>query len=509
MVSASDVGKLLLLACTRPGEARSLITYKIWRDPLNKIESNPESGWDRPDMKRCWDLLDHTSRSFAAVIHELDGDLSRVVAIFYLVLRGLDTVEDDMTIPIEKKAPLLEAFYEKLDVEGWNFHESGPAEKDAILLREFQVVIAEFKRLDERYQKAIRDITRLMGQGMARYARMHAESGGKFSVDTLASFDLYCHYVAGLVGEGLSRLFSASEKESPYLGEQLTLSNSMGLMLQKTNILRDFREDVDEGRVFWPAEIWNKYVTEPEQLHAPENKEKALWALSEMTVDALTHATDALDYLALLSNQSVFNFCAIPQVMAIATLERCFMNYDVFQRNVKIRKGEAVSLIMASTNPRDVAYKFRDYARMIHAKARPNDPSFIKIAILAGRIEQWTETRYPSFIQVGMPVPSTSDDWAPGRDARIKQLPGPAPEELARRARAEQLRQHQMGKSDYTFLAMVVGGMLALAAIILAITGGSVWLLVLRENAPWNSKVVERASASAAAATAAAIRNEL
>lgn len=74
-------------------------------------------------MKRCWDLLDHTSRSFAAVIHELDGDLSRVVAIFYLVLRGLDTVEDDMTIPIEKKAPLLEAFYEKLDVEGWNFHE--------------------------------------------------------------------------------------------------------------------------------------------------------------------------------------------------------------------------------------------------------------------------------------------------------------------------------------------------------------------------------------------------
>jgi farnesyl-diphosphate farnesyltransferase len=273
------------------------------------------------------------------------------------------------------------------------------------------------------YQKAIRDITRLMGQGMSRYAKLHAESGGKFSVDTLASFDLYCHYVAGLVGEGLSRLFSASEKESPYLGEQLTLSNSMGLMLQKTNILRDFREDVDEGRVFWPAEIWSKYVSKPEELHAPGNEDKALWALSEMTVDALAHATDALDYLSLLSNQSVFNFCAIPQVMAIATLERCFMNYDVVQRNVKIRKGEAVSvrflpffsclsvpvfcngggrlssvgsrltavvwhsqLIMASTNPRDVAYKFRDYARKIHAKARPNDPSFVKIAVLTGRV---------------------------------------------------------------------------------------------------------------------------
>lgn len=179
---------------------------------------------------------------------------------------------------------------------------------------------------------------------MARYSRLHAENQGKFSVDTLASFDLYCHYVAGLVGEGLSRLFSASGKEAQELGEQVSLSNSMGLMLQKTNILRDFREDTDEGRVFWPAEIWKKYVDRPEDLYKVGNEEKAMWALSEMTVDALTHATDALDYLTLLSNQSVFNFCAIPQVMSVATLDFCFMNPDVMQKNVKIRKGYAVSV---------------------------------------------------------------------------------------------------------------------------------------------------------------------
>lgn len=32
-------------------------------------------------MKRCWELLDQTSRSFAAVIKELEGDLSRVVRL--------------------------------------------------------------------------------------------------------------------------------------------------------------------------------------------------------------------------------------------------------------------------------------------------------------------------------------------------------------------------------------------------------------------------------------------
>lgn len=242
-----------------------------------------------------------------------------------------------------------------------------------------------------------------MGAGMARYARLHAANEGKFSVDTFASFDLYCHYVAGLVGEGLSRLFSASGKEGVELGKQVTLSNSMGLMLQKTNILRDFREDTDEGRVFWPAEIWKKYVDKPEDLHAVGNEEKAMWALSEMTVDALTHATDALDYLTLLTNQSVFNFCAIPQVMAVATLDECFMNPKVMHQNVKIRKGAAVKvsyillghllftddraqLILAATNPRDVAYIFRDHLRRIHSRARANDPSFIKLAVLSGRV---------------------------------------------------------------------------------------------------------------------------
>ena len=36
------------------------------------------------------------SRSFASVIRQLPAGLTTDVLIFYLVLRGLDTVEDDM-----------------------------------------------------------------------------------------------------------------------------------------------------------------------------------------------------------------------------------------------------------------------------------------------------------------------------------------------------------------------------------------------------------------------------
>jgi phytoene/squalene synthetase len=51
-----------------------------------------------------------------------------------------------------------------------------------------------------------------------------------------------------------------------------------------------------------------------------------------------------------LKNQTVFNFCAIPQVMAIATLARLYNNPRVFTSVVKIRKGTAVSLMLEATS---------------------------------------------------------------------------------------------------------------------------------------------------------------
>jgi farnesyl-diphosphate farnesyltransferase len=48
-------------------------------------------------------------------------------------------------------------------------------------------------------------------------------------VETIDDYDEYCHYVAGLVGLGLSKLFHASELED--LASD-SISNSMGLFLQ-------------------------------------------------------------------------------------------------------------------------------------------------------------------------------------------------------------------------------------------------------------------------------------
>ena len=73
----------------------------------------------------------------------------------------------------------------------------------------------------------------------------------------------YCHYAAGLVGIGLTKLFAASGLEKPEVGEMHQLANSMGLFLQKTNIIRDYLEDNLQRREFWPREVRFNNYTQP------------------------------------------------------------------------------------------------------------------------------------------------------------------------------------------------------------------------------------------------------
>lgn len=69
------------------------------------------------DLQFCYDILNEVSRSFAIVIQQLPEELRDAVCVFYLVLRALDTVEDDMAFPQERKLPLLVAFHERISDE--------------------------------------------------------------------------------------------------------------------------------------------------------------------------------------------------------------------------------------------------------------------------------------------------------------------------------------------------------------------------------------------------------
>lgn len=199
---------------------------------------------------------------------------------------------------------------------------------------------------------------------------------GQGTVD-VTQYNRYCYFVAGLVGEGLCRLFAQSGLEDPNLSKELRLSHQMGLFLQKTNILRDYLEDYVDGRAFWPQTIWKRYAKSGELGYFtlqsnPENKSRSLQCLNELITDALELVPDCLAFLSLLKNPKIFRFCAIPQVMAIATLEKLYHNADVFTGVVKIRKGLSCKLIMNTSNLNEVHATFEKFSSSIKNKAIKN-----------------------------------------------------------------------------------------------------------------------------------------
>ncbi|XP_048373551.1 squalene synthase-like isoform X6 [Sphaerodactylus townsendi] len=291
-----SAGSRLLQPPLPPSSPPRFLAAQPHSPPLLFLQNSLSDG-----LRTCFRYLNQTSRSFAAVIQALDGELRNAVCIFYLVLRALDTVEDDMTISLEMKVPMLQNFHSYLYQPDWKFMES--KEKDRQVLEDFPTISLEFRNLAKVYQDIIAEVCHKVGHGMVEFLEKKVDS----------------------------------------------------------------KQDWDK--------IWSKYAKKLSDLAKPENSDKAVQCLNELITNTLHHIPDVLIYLSRLKNQSVFHSCAILQVMAIATLAACYNNKQVFQGVVKIRKGQAVTLMMDATNIDAVKAIMYQYVEEIYQKIPSTDPS--------------------------------------------------------------------------------------------------------------------------------------
>jgi phytoene/squalene synthetase len=200
--------------------------------------------------------LDVVSRSFALCIPQLGPPFRDHVALSYLLLRVLDTVEDApfTDVPTQQRQfERLRAFLRAMPAR---------AEVDAFVAA-FPVNVTEGERalLGETFAlledghgvpapaRAVmfRAIDR-MALGMAAYARRPSP----LRLVDLEDVARYCCFVAGVVGEMLTQLWSFDRAEAP---PPRTLAYQFGVFLQKVNILKDQDEDEAAGRFLVPDRL--------------------------------------------------------------------------------------------------------------------------------------------------------------------------------------------------------------------------------------------------------------
>ncbi|XP_073485127.1 squalene synthase-like [Aquarana catesbeiana] len=342
-----------------PKEIYNLIRYKM--GGLTEVEQDPMSA----SLQTCYKFLEKTGRSYAFVIQALEGELRHAACIFYLVIRAVDTVEDDPTISLKTKIPILTNFHNFLYQPDWRFMDS--KQKNRIVLEDFPTISREFRNLAVVYQEVIANAVRELALGMVECLPKQIES--------VQDWDKYCHFASSPTVIGLSVMFSVSGLEDPIVGEDTRVSISVSLLMQKINVIRDFLEDQLNGLELWPKEVWSKYGKNLSDFTKPENIVPAVQCLNELITNILQHVPDVLLYLSRLQNQRVFKFCAVPLMMAIATLATCYNNQQLFKGKVKIRKGQTVTLMMDTTDMQAVRAITCQYVEEICKKIPPKDPS--------------------------------------------------------------------------------------------------------------------------------------
>lgn len=357
------------------------ITYSLSKiSQTNWWKNDPLYTSDqKKDIAFCYDILHKVSRSFAKIILDLPPALSLDFMICYLVLRALDTVENDVDAfnkDILKRCTCIENFYKTFTC----YHDVGE-KKYKSLMQNYDRVGRVFNLLPSESQTLIKTICKDMGKGMVKYVKKN------YTIDTIKQYNEYCHIVAGNVGDTLTNLAIVRGYESSELLDYCKTEKSelhcfggyeksLGLFLQKTNITRDYYEDIPEGKYWWPKEIWKKHKKSILDM-GYDNASRA--CLNEMVLDALILIPDIIKYHCHLKSFAFRRWCSVPSLMAIATLDACFDNPQVFKKNVKISKDDAIRVILKCDTLESFLETFSFYLKNIKNKIPLNDPNYIKI----------------------------------------------------------------------------------------------------------------------------------
>lgn len=303
---------------------------------MNKDYYNTEF----PELRNIW--LKEVSRTFYLSIMALPKDLHFYVGHSYLICRLLDTLEDAYDINVETKIKALDNaiscirsidnFDKNNDIFGHLAEISDIKPYEKILLKNSYKIFECINTFPENVQLIIRKWTVEMAQGMKKYA--FGSDRSKAQLSSIDELEDYTYYVAGTVGEILSRLFTLDKFKIPPEAKEIMFNNSIafGKALQYVNIIKDSREDFEEDRCFIPADLLEKRSISLPEFFKSDRKEEIKDIYLQLISKAEKYLDDAIEYINILPRRlhKIRLFCIWPVAMAYSTLNGIKNDLDKF-----------------------------------------------------------------------------------------------------------------------------------------------------------------------------------
>jgi farnesyl-diphosphate farnesyltransferase len=217
------------------------------------------------------DFMSVVSRSFAAVTPCFEEPLDTFMSTAYLICRVADNIEDckqplswqkerfnelKILLNIPATASDTLAIWSQQDWLGLDTHQKRLMQtSDGLMLWQIYALIPE------KYRTVISRWVTTMANGMEeildpQQKPLLSQINGITILETVDDYNTYCYIVAGTVGRmGTELAINHYHLDSEISQILLTGSETCGRALQKTNIIKDFLEDFQEGKCYLPN-VW-------------------------------------------------------------------------------------------------------------------------------------------------------------------------------------------------------------------------------------------------------------
>jgi phytoene synthase len=174
----------------------------------------------------CARITRDQARNFHYGIRLLPADKRAALSVVYAFARRADDIGDDPTMELDEKSRRLAELRRQLDDLPGGSADPVLFALDDVSQR-FPLPLDALSELIDGIEMDVRGIT----------------------YETFDDLVIYCRRVAGTVGRLCLAIFGLpASPDAPALADRL------GIALQQTNILRDIREDLINGRVYIPAQ---------------------------------------------------------------------------------------------------------------------------------------------------------------------------------------------------------------------------------------------------------------
>lgn len=201
--------------------------------------------------------LERVSRSFSFCISQLTSPTKEWVALSYLFLRIVDSIEDanwqnrqeqNNSFAVFKSFLIEKPSHEQFIKWLASFPAQLPLEEKQLLC-DLPFLLADKDKLPPPINSALMNTMVQMMEGMQHFLH-HYTVENKIIFPSLVTTNQYCFFVAGIVGKLLSQIFTYVIADFQWTAKLLNQSFHFGLFLQKVNILKDKMEDEACGRYF-------------------------------------------------------------------------------------------------------------------------------------------------------------------------------------------------------------------------------------------------------------------